>query len=95
MKMVQPSWFSFQIRTDALVSKYTSTINGTVANEYTYTYDANGNITKITYADGTTYEVWTKMLPVRDWAAFEKEWADSNAAANPGEVISAVVIDKK
>lgn len=49
----------------------------------------------VTAADGTTYEVWTKMLPVRDWAAFEKEWADSNAAANPGEVISAVVIDKK
>lgn len=30
------------------------------------------------------YEVWTKMQPVRDWAAFETEWA----TANSGEVIS-------
>ena len=50
--------------------------------------------TKKTDADGNTYEVWTKLLPVRDWAAFEKQWADSNAAANPGEVISAITIKK-
>ncbi|WP_325286057.1 S-layer homology domain-containing protein [Dysosmobacter sp.] len=49
---------------------------------------------RVTAADGTVYEVWTKLLPVRDWAAFEKEWSDSNSAANPGEVISAVVLDK-
>lgn len=42
----------------------------------------------VTAADGSTYEVWTKILPVRDWAAFETEWATVNSAANPGEVIS-------
>lgn len=32
-------------------------------------------------------EVWTKILPVRDWAAFEKEWSDANSAKNPGNVV--------
>ena len=35
----------------------------------------------------TKYEIWQKILPVRDWEAFEKAWADANAAANPGEVV--------
>ena len=48
---------------------------------------------KRTAADGTIYEVWTKLLPVRDWAAFEKEWSDANSAANPGEVVSVVVVN--
>lgn len=46
----------------------------------------------MTAADGSTYEVWTKILPVRDWAAFENEWATVNSASNPGEVISVPVI---
>ena len=37
---------------------------------------------------GETYEVWTKLQPVRDWAAFENEWATANAASNPGNVYS-------
>jgi len=32
------------------------------------------------------YEVWSKMLPVRDWVAFEKEWSDANSAQG-GEVV--------
>lgn len=40
-----------------------------------------------TKSDGTKYEVWTKMLPIRDWQAFEKEWSDSNSSENPGEVV--------
>lgn len=40
-----------------------------------------------TKSDGTKYEVWTKMLPIRDWEAFEKEWSDSNSSENPGEVV--------
>ena len=32
------------------------------------------------------YENWTKMLPIRDWAAFEKEWSDANSATG-GEVV--------
>ena len=35
----------------------------------------------------TKYEIWQKILPVRDWEAFEKAWADANAAPNPGEVV--------
>ena len=46
-------------------------------------------------AAGQPYEVWTKPLPVRDWAAFETEWATVNSAANPGEVISVPVNVKK
>lgn len=37
--------------------------------------------------DGTEYEIWTELLPVRDWVAFEKAWSDANSAANPGEVV--------
>ncbi len=36
--------------------------------------------------DSDGYEVWTKLLPVRDWEAFETSWADANAASNPGNV---------
>lgn len=34
------------------------------------------------------YEVWTELLPVRDWVALEQEWSDANSAYNPGEVVS-------
>ena len=44
-----------------------------------------------TDSEGNTYEVWTSILPVRDWAAFENEWATANSASNPGEVISVPV----
>lgn len=32
-------------------------------------------------------ETWIAPLPVRDWAAFEKEWSNANSAYNPGEVV--------
>ncbi len=35
----------------------------------------------------TVYEKWRTLLPVRDWAAFEKMWSDANSAKNPGEVM--------
>ena len=41
-----------------------------------------------TASDGTKYEIWTKMLPIRDWEAFEKAWSDANSATNPGEVVN-------
>ncbi len=31
-------------------------------------------------------KIWTKLLPVRDWAALEKEWSNSNSSTNPGDV---------
>lgn len=41
-----------------------------------------------TDSDKTKYEVWTKMLPIRDWEAFEKAWSDAGSASNPGEVVN-------
>ena len=41
----------------------------------------------MTDADGNQYEVWTKILPMRDWEAFEKTWSDANSAGNPGDVV--------
>ena len=37
-------------------------------------------------ASTTAKEQWTKPLPVRDWAAFERAWSTANSAANPGNV---------
>ena len=34
------------------------------------------------------YEIWQSILPVRDWAAFERAWSSANAAVNPGEVVN-------
>ncbi len=34
------------------------------------------------------YEVWTELLPVRDWVALEREWSEYNSSRNPGEVVS-------
>jgi hypothetical protein len=33
------------------------------------------------------YEIWMAILPVRDWAAFEKAWSNANATVNPGNVM--------
>ena len=38
--------------------------------------------------DGSTYEIWTGLLPVRDWAALEREWSELYSAPNPGEVVT-------
>ena len=34
------------------------------------------------------YEVWTELLPVRDWTALEREWSEYDSSRNPGEVVS-------
>ena len=41
-----------------------------------------------TDSDKTKHEVWTKLLPIRDWEAFEKAWSDAGSASNPGEVVN-------
>ena len=33
------------------------------------------------------YEIWTKLLPNRDWSELEKEWSDANDGAGSGEVV--------
>ena len=38
--------------------------------------------------DGTSYEIWSELLPIRDWVTLEKAWSDANDAPSPGEVIS-------
>ena len=38
--------------------------------------------------DKVPYEIWTELLPVRDWVALEREWSDYNSSHNPGEVVS-------
>ena len=40
--------------TSSLVKTYTSTVNGGTPLTYTYTYDQNGNITKVVYSTGET-----------------------------------------
>ena len=36
------------------------------------------------------YEIWTELLPVRDWVALEQMWSEFDSAYNPGEVVSSI-----
>ena len=45
------------------------------------------NSHEYTWSSAKKYEIWSKLLPVRDWVALEKAW-EANAATNPGEVMS-------
>ena len=36
------------------------------------------------------HEVWTELLPVRDWVALEQMWSEFDSAYNPGEVVSSI-----
>ena len=38
--------------------------------------------------EGDGYESWQELLPVRDWAAFEKAWSTAYSAPNPGDVVN-------
>ena len=49
----------------------------TNSHEYTMHTDAEKN----------PYEVWTELLPVRDWAQLEKEWSDAHSGQSGGEVV--------
>ena len=33
-----------------------------------------------TREQGEEYEIWTELLPMRDWPALEKEWSDANSS---------------
>ena len=33
------------------------------------------------------YEIWTELLPVRDWAQLEKEWSDAHSGQSGGDVV--------
>lgn len=44
------------------------------------------NSHEYTWSSAKKYEIWSKLLPVRDWVALEKAW-EANSATNPGEVM--------
>ncbi len=44
------------------------------------------NSHEYTRKDVKSTETWTKLLPVRDWVALEKEWSKANSSTNPGNV---------
>jgi hypothetical protein len=37
--------------------------------------------------DQKIFEVWTELLPVRDWVALEQMWSQANSSKNPGEIV--------
>ena len=37
--------------------------------------------------NGNQYEIWTELLPIRDWATLERAWTNSNESVNPGDVM--------
>lgn len=41
----------------------------------------------IIVVDNQQVESWTTLLEVRDWAALEREWSESNSSSNPGDVL--------
>lgn len=39
-----------------------------------------------------TYEIWTDLLEVRDWAALEREWSEYDSSASPGEPVGSMLM---
>ena len=48
----------------------------------------NSHAYDLFWLDRQPYEDWTLLLPVRDWAALERQWSEYNSSRNPGEVVS-------
>lgn len=47
----------------------------------------NSHDMDIIVVDNQQVESWTELLPVRDWAALEREWSTNNSSENPGDVL--------
>ena len=56
---------------------YEQVQEATNSHEYTMNTDDEQN----------PYEIWTELLPVRDWAQLEKEWSDAHSGASGGDVV--------
>ena len=56
---------------------YEQVQEATNSHEYTMNTDDEQN----------PYEIWTNLLPNRDWSELEKEWSDANDGAGSGEVV--------
>ena len=69
--------------TDTAKWYYADVQEATNSHNYDPKYDKDGNV----------YEIWTELRPVRDWAALEREWSESNSSSNPGDVVSDVVTE--
>ena len=57
---------------------YADVQEATNSHNYDQRYDEGANV----------YEIWTELLPVRDWAALEQKWSDANSSGSSGEVVS-------
>lgn len=51
----------------------------------------NSHDIEIIVVDNQQVESWTELLPVRDWAALEREWSTNNSSENPGDVLPETV----
>ena len=56
---------------------YLAVQEATNSHEYTMNTDDEQN----------PYEIWTELLPNRDWSELEKAWSDANDGAGSGEVV--------
>ena len=56
---------------------YEQVQEATNSHEYTMNTDDEQN----------PYEIWTELLPNRDWSELEKAWSDANDGAGSGEVV--------
>ena len=56
---------------------YEQVQEATNSHEYTMHTDDEQNL----------YEIWTELLPNRDWSELEKAWSDANDGAGSGEVV--------
>ena len=56
---------------------YEQVQEATNSHEYTMNTDDEQN----------PYEIWTELLPVRDWAQLEKEWSDAHSGQSGGDVV--------
>ena len=56
---------------------YEQVQEATNSHEYTMNTDDEQN----------PYEIWTELLPVRDWEQLEKEWSDAHSGQSGGDVV--------
>ncbi|RVU54550.1 S-layer homology domain-containing protein, partial [Anaerosphaera multitolerans] len=72
---------------DNLLSNMKRWVDNTDTSEWYYAQVQEAtNSHTYTRTSKTDKEVWQDLLPIRDWAAFEKEWSGANSASSPGSV---------
>ena len=61
------------------VNDSTINVSNNLGNSHAYTMNTDD--------EQNPYEIWTELLPNRDWSELEKEWSDANDGAGSGEVV--------